>query len=63
MSPRKGGATWLSRMKSLNKHGEEQAENASAEGERIAITMLGAARNWCGQIGVERGEANGRPTI
>ena len=47
----------------LNKHGEEQGASASVEGEHIIIPMLGAIRTWYGQIGAERVEANGKPTI
>lgn len=46
----------------LNKHGEEQAGSASAEGEHTTIPMFGATRNWFGQIGVEKDEVNGKPT-
>jgi len=50
-------------MMLLNKHGEEQGESASAEGERMSTPMFGATRSWYGQIGAERVEANGKLTI
>jgi len=50
-------------MMLLHKHGEGRGESASAEGERITITMLDATRNWYGQTGVGRGEVNGKLTI
>lgn len=46
-----------------SRHGEEQEEDASAEGEHTIILMFGAIRNWYGQIGVEKAGVNGKLTI
>ncbi|GAI50838.1 unnamed protein product [marine sediment metagenome] len=47
----------------LKERGEELVESVNVEGEAIITPMFGAIRNWCGQIGVGKGEANGRLTI
>jgi len=49
----------------LNKRGEEQGEVVNVEGKHIITPMIGAIRNWYGQIGAEKlaSGASGKPTI
>ena len=46
----------------LNRHGAGQGESVNVGEKHMITPMFGAIRDWYGQIGVERVEANGKLT-